>query len=237
MTQILIAVPVLNRPARAQVLADSVSAATESAHRVLFICSPGDDLEIEACRATGCDTLVAPWPAGPGDYARKINLAATLAKPDEDWLFQAADDLRFEPGWDRHALDCARRLQASVVGTNDLGNERVVVGEHSTHNLIRLDYVREFGTCDEPGKVMHEGYDHVYCDDELVRTAKARGVWAPCLDSVVEHLHPDWGKAERDATYELGIAHFHDDRVIFERRLPLMTGRTRRWRLWGAKRR
>jgi hypothetical protein len=52
-----------------------------------------------------------------------------------------------------------------------------------------------------------------------VTAAKQRGVWVAALNSKVEHLHPIWGLAEDDGTYELGREHVEQDRALFEARL------------------
>jgi hypothetical protein len=103
-----------------------------------------------------------------------------------------------------------------VVGTNDLGNPRVLAGEHATHLLIRRSYVDEQGASwDGPGVVAHEGYRHWYVDDEIVTSAKQRGVWQMALGSVVEHFHPLFGKAEQDDVYRLGQSFAQTDRATF----------------------
>ncbi|MGH3493349.1 MAG: hypothetical protein ACRDRL_19155, partial [Sciscionella sp.] len=55
-------------------------------------------------------------------------------------------------------------------------------------------------------------------DDEIVAAGRARGVWAMALGSIVEHLHPAWGKADLDETYRLGHASAETDRQLFEQR-------------------
>jgi hypothetical protein len=67
--------------------------------------------------------------------------------------------------------------------------------------------------------VAHEGYRHWFVDDEIVTAAKQRGVWAMSLASKVEHLHPLFGKAENDATYELGQSAAKEDHKLFRGRL------------------
>ena len=44
-------------------------------------------------------------------------------------------------------------------------------------------------------------------------------MWAPALGSIVEHLHPLWGKAENDDTYRLGQRSARNDRKVFVERL------------------
>lgn len=216
---VLIAVPVLDRPERAAMVAESAAEATTVPYRLLFLCSPHDEAEQAACGLTGASVLVVPWESGPHDYAKKINHAVTVS--DEPWILMGADDLCFCPGWAENALHCATRTGAKVVGTQDWGNSRVIAGDHSTHPLVSRDYIIGQGTIDVPGVMLHEGYDHNFCDDELVATAKHRGVWAFCHDAEIPHLHPDWGKGIKDATYRKGRASFNADAVLYRSREKL----------------
>lgn len=220
LSSIAIVVPVLGRPDRA---ADLVEAAevTANPHRVVFVCSKGDKDQIAACRRTTATTIIAPFPAGPGDFAKKANLA--LAKTTEDWLFVVGDDTCFCPGWDSVALATADKTGAGVVGTDDRGNARVMSGRHATHNLVARWYAVEYGTIDERPAIFHEGYDHNFCDDELVETAKARKSWAFARGSWVPHLHPNWRKGEWDETYAKGAERFREDQHLWLRvRSPLL---------------
>jgi hypothetical protein len=111
-------------------------------------------------------------------------------------------------------------LQASVVGTNDLANARVLAGEHATHLLIRRSYVDDVGSSwDGPKILAHEGYRHNFVDDELVTAAKQRGVWQMALGSVVEHHHPVFGKADDDDVYQLGQSFWETDWELYKQRL------------------
>ncbi len=187
-------------------------------YRLLFLCSPDDDDEIAACSEAG-DVLVVDWPAGPGDYARKIN--AGYRATAEPFVFTAADDLSFHAGWATAAL-AAAETGASVIGTDDLWNPAVRRGEHSTHSLIRRSYVDlEGASWDGPGIVYHEGYDHQFVDTELVAVARQRGAWAFCAGARVEHLHPMAHKADMDDTYRKGLAKGRDDRRLFDARRRL----------------
>lgn len=196
-----ILVPVLRRPWRVEPLLTNIRATTGRC-RVLFIADQDDDDELEALDRAGADFTTVP----PGtSYAAKIN--AGFAATDETIYFQAADDLVFYDGW----YEAALRLlwhPCHVVGTNDLGNPAVKRGAHSTHSLFTREYIEtRGGTMDMgPGVVMYPGYAHGYCDSEFVAVAKRRGVFKFAYDSVVEHLHPDWGKGEEDATYARGRA-------------------------------
>jgi glycosyltransferase involved in cell wall biosynthesis len=214
--QVAILVPVLNRPHQVARLLDSIEAATPEPHRVLFLATYGDDDEISAIAAAGAQVWLLNE---PGTYVRKIN--AGFAVCDEDVFFAAADDLAFHPGWYPAAL-AKLTGRCEVVGTNDLGNRRVQAGRHATHNLFTRRYIEQRGgTVDGPGLVLHEGYHHWYCDDEFVETARHRGVWRFARSSVVEHLHPLFGKGDMDDTYTLGREHNAEDRVRYRERRHL----------------
>lgn len=215
---ITILVPVLRRPHRAQPLVDSIAAATPEPHTVLFICSPGDRTEIAAARATTADVIVTPVAWARGDYPRKINFG--YEQTDTPLLFLAADDLHFHPGWLPAAT--ARLTDGiGVVGTNDLANLRTMRGEHSTHSLVTRDYIDRYGTIDQPGAVLHEGYWHEFVDDEFCATAKARHAYAHASDSVVEHLHPMVGKAPLDNLYRQQGRRMRVGRALYQRRCQL----------------
>lgn len=207
---LVILVPVLGRPHRVEPLLESARAATPEA-RVLFIPDPHDGEEIAALDAAG-----AQWTSCAGNYAAKINYA--VDQTDEPLILMGADDLAFHPYWFFYAtaaLLCEVQARAAgladvapgfpvepwVVGTNDMGNQRVLAGEHATHCLVHRNYVA-LGTIDCPGKLLHEGYPHEFVDDEFVETARARGHYVHAHHARVEHLHPLWGKAPTDALYD-----------------------------------
>lgn len=210
-------VPMLGRPHRVAPVVESIRETSDAA--VLFVCSPRDAEVHHAVDAVGGEQLHVDGPF-PGDYARKINAAAAVTFTP--LIFTGACDLLFHPGW----LEAATAQLApgiGVVGTNDLGSSRVMAGEHATHSLVTRDYVTKFGTIDEPGKVLHEGYPHEWCDDELVATAKHRDAWAFAFDSHVEHLHPNWSKAPMDRIYAQQCDRMRRGRRVFLRRQRLWT--------------
>lgn len=211
-----IIVPVLRRPQNVEFLMNSVANNTSKPYRLLFIASPGDRREISALEKANADFLVMGQKfEGKGDYARKINFG--FQSTDEPYVFLGADDLRFHDSWFENALKYFTD-KIEVVGTNDLGNSRVINGQHATHSLVKRSYIDGYGTIDERGKVLHEGYTHNFCDDEFVGTAKLRNAWAFAHDSVVEHMHPFWGKAVTDDVYKSAQRSFNIDRRLHAKR-------------------
>ncbi len=216
-------IPVLGRPHNVQALIESLRRNSAGEHRVWFICTQGDRPEIRAVEAEGLTPLIHPHAAGAGNFAKKINWA--FSQTQAEWVFQGADDIRFSPNWDSHALLVAERTGASVIGTNDLHNPSVRSGGSATHLLFRRSYIEEYGgTFDDSGTVFSEAYDHQFVDNEFVETAKLRGQWAFAKRAVVEHFHPHWGNAQMDATYRKAMRRTLADKHLFNERMRLMRG-------------
>jgi hypothetical protein len=208
-----ILIPVLGRPQRiAQFIAGGGFGG-----RLLFIASEGDWPTIDALEDIDARYLVLTNP-GEREYARKVNLAASVS--DADWLFLGADDLRFHPNWLAEAIAVHEKTGRPVIGTNDLGNPTVMRGLHATHSLVHRSYL-ELGTIDEPGKLLHEGYGHQWVDTEFCDTAKKRGAWAFAFESHVEHLHPFWHKGDDDVIYKKGRETNRADMQLYRRRRRL----------------
>ena len=220
-----ILIPVLGRPHNAAPLVQNIRDTTTVTHRIRFLCTRGDNEQIEACHATGEETVTVGWPAGRGDYARKINLgsdAQRILASESEWIFMGADDLRFEPRWDTAAIKSAGD-RFHVVATNDMANAQVKRGQFGTHCLIRRRYITEQGgTPDQgPGVVLFEGYDHNFVDRELCHTAQHRGCYVFARHSHVRHYHPLWRTAPQDKTYQKALRHFRDDQHLFLSRAHL----------------
>lgn len=215
MNDLVIVVPVLRRPWRVEPLMASIEAGTPEPHRTLFVVNDDDQAEVDALEAAGADMLVVP--AARRSWAKKINDGYRASV--EPWLFLAADDIDFKRHWFSRALEWEIDTTA-VIGTNDRWNPRVQREEHSTHTLVRRSYIDERGTIDQPGLVVHEGYGHDYADDELVETAKARGVYVHAPDSIVAHLRPK-NRADEDEVYRLGRQHSAQGKRLFTVRRKL----------------
>lgn len=195
-SDLVILVPMLGRPHRVAPLLESIQSTTPGA-RVLFLLTCNDHPVIREVCGTDAEWIDIPYHP-VGDYARKINTG--YRETTEPLIFMGADDLLFHPGWIEEVRKCLTE-GVGVVGTNDLGNPRVTSGGHSTHSIVTRWYVDKCGLIDRPGAVLYEGYLHEYIDDELVETAKHRGMWTMAIDAHVEHLHPNWGKAPLDPLY------------------------------------
>jgi hypothetical protein len=111
-----------------------------------------------------------------------------------------------------------------VIGTNDLGNPLVKRGIHSTHTLFSRSYIDEYGgTADDTGLIFSEAYDHQWTDSEFIETARLRRMYAFSKRSIVEHMHPHWGKGEMDDTYTKALRCTNEDMKLFQRRRTSVT--------------
>lgn len=213
MSDVAVVVPVLRRPHRAEPFMESLRESTDRA-RVWAVAGDDDAETRSAWIAAGANVLSSPRTTFP----EKVNYAYVAT--GEPWLFLTGDDVAFHPGWVDELLRAAAETGAQVIGSNDLANPRSEDGSHAPHMLISRQYVADQGASwDGPGVVCHEGYRHMFVDDEIVTVAKQRGVFAFARDAVVEHLHPVVEKSEVDATYRLGWSYAEVDKSRFAERM------------------
>jgi hypothetical protein len=204
LTDIAVIVPVLRRPHRAAPFMESLSRQDATVYAV------ADEMDVETQSAWISAKANVLW-SPRTTFPEKVNYAYSIT--EEPWLFLTGDDVTFHPGWAEELLRVASTTGAQVVGSNDLANPRSEDGSHSPHMLISRQYIADRGASwDGPGVVCHEGYRHMFVDDEIVTVAKQRGVFAFAKDAVVEHLHPVVEKAEVDATYRLGWSYAEVDK-------------------------
>lgn len=241
MVNMTIAIPILHRAHRVRPVVESCVAATpypaaSPGLDIVFAVTPGDDAVFAAVEAVSAEYpgyvhhyLTVPWPAdGRGDYARKIN--AIWRATDRAWLFMGADDLEFRPGWIEAAMsaagpDCPPGVTPGVIGTNDLGNPRVLAGVHSTHSIINRDWARQHPV---PGgrspQVLCEEYWHEGVDDELVGWATSHHSMIFAPGCVVRHRHPNWdASVPTDDMYRQQPGRMRDGRRVLARRRKLWT--------------
>jgi glycosyltransferase involved in cell wall biosynthesis len=217
---VAVLVPALGRPQNVERLVASLAATPEAIP--YFICDPDDIEQIEAVEKAGAIVL-----RHAGTFAEKINHGVKATT--QPWLMVCGDDVEFDPSW----LCAARTVDGfDVIGTNDsepgrVRNPEVAAGKHADHFLVRREYVTEYGaSLDGPGLLAPEAYGHWYVDKEIVELAKARGVFTPCLASVVVHHHPGYDGREdlrqADPTYMKAVESSGSDAETYESRLPLI---------------
>ncbi len=212
---ISVLVPTLGRSAKLAAVSENIHWATVSDHEIVFIAEAedtathetveelGDQLHINTHRACYTGALNSAFPDTKGKY-----------------IFTGSDDLLFHYGWDQKVL-AVMKDDIMVGGTNDLLNPQVLQGVMSTHMLIDRKYIEETGAAwgDPPGTVMHEGYGHHFGESEVVSLAIDRGVFAPCLDAVVQHLY---GQDNDETTRLNTVRETGDHELCIERTLKFL---------------
>jgi hypothetical protein len=205
MAQVAILIPLM-RPHRIRPVVDSI-AATTADYRVVVVAT-GE------CADAARELPVTLIEDEGGTYPARINLA--FRSTDEPYVMLAADDLVFRAGWLFAAMELMQDING-VVGINGL------LGSEPVHYLVSREYINSVGGTGDgiPGVVLHEGYQHCFCDTEFMRVAQFRDRFAYATESIVEHLHYIPGKAPMDATYALGDSTMSQGSQLFASRQHL----------------
>jgi glycosyltransferase involved in cell wall biosynthesis len=225
MERAAVVVPAM-RPQHVQELVDSFDSSNDGTARLYFVVDADNEDLIHEVDKAGFVPLVSDRGQ---TFAQKANYA--YEHTDEDFIFLCGEDVRFTPGW----LDKPRELSTryDVIGTNDAAegevkNRDVAAGRHADHWFTRRTYIDDVGGCLEgPGVFCPEAYRHWWVDREVIELAKARGVFTPCLDSHVIHLHVGYepgGEALRaaDPVYMAAVEWAERDATKFRQRAALI---------------
>jgi glycosyltransferase involved in cell wall biosynthesis len=216
--RVSILVPTLGRARALRSVIDSVRTTTPiGQYEMIFVVDPDDaDTHQALHQQTGIDVRIL---ASGGTYPQKTNAAYRASECD--LVLPTADDVRFHPGWYAEAMKMFRLdKRVKVLGTNDL-SPATLEQDHSTMPLIRRSYIEDPGcVVDEPGIIFHEGYHHNFVETEIWKLARCRGVAKFAKRSIIEHLHPDWGKRDEDSTDERGHrTNWDEDLDLFRERM------------------
>jgi len=208
-----ILVPSLNRPHRLRDAVANIHENTPEEHFILFCVSDDESKTI-------LDEL-DEWYLDDSDcedhrYVTRMNkLIAYL--DDAKTVFFGSDDVIHHQGWLTKAL-LVMDQGPSVVVVNDTCNP------NGTQAVVRREYL-ERAVFDAPGLAFHPGYRHNFADTEMFFTASRQGEYARALDSVVEHLHPHFGKPRRlgwDETYANAQKGWDEDVKLWEQRAAMI---------------
>lgn len=209
MSVLAVLIPTVHRAEKLQPLLDNIAQATAVPHRTYFIAETDDPATKEALWSlTGEHMAVF---GRFGSCARAMN--AGVQASTEPYLFTGNDDLMFHPGWAEAAL---RELHppTMAVGTND-GHGRMTCFAMVSRPVLQ----QHSGVFDQPGTLYHPGYASQYVDTEFADYAKHRGLWGEARESITEHLHHDFGKADPGhPNYVKAKATLDGDRATYERR-------------------
>jgi glycosyltransferase involved in cell wall biosynthesis len=209
-----ILIPTLGRPESLPPLIRSVRDTTpRDCYEIIFVVDHGDVPTYQVLRPYDVRVVVAD-----GTYPQKINMG--FDESVGDLILPTADDVRFHDDWYDEALALLSR-RVMVVGTNDLSPAAEEGTTNVTMPIIRRSYVEGQGcVLNEPGVIFHEGYHHNFVETEVWMLATYRGVAKYAKRSIIEHLHPDWGKRDEDSTDAKGQHQNRlEDRDLYRERM------------------
>ena len=149
-------------------------------------------------------------------YANAFNCGYMLT--DNPFVFWGSDDIEFTWGWDTEATNLLQNPNVHVVGVNSSGqpNDRC-----NLQFLFRRKYVEDKSLVVGSPNLPAFPYYHNFVDTELNWTARNRGIFQPCVSSIVKHLRPD---TDTDDTYKKNNSTGHLDRETYLSRKHLFNG-------------
>lgn len=188
-----IIIPTFKRPHSLERVSKNAHDNTQCEHTLTFVVEPDDKESIDKITELGENLLISKY---PGNHTGAANTGYEETK--EPFFIVANDDFNFHPNWDVPALAKMEDKSIGVVGLNDGKSQRF-----TTITLVRRDYIKEHsGVMDIPNTLYYPGYNHNYVDTEFSNTAMKRNMFAICPESIVEHMHWAFGKAQMDETYD-----------------------------------
>lgn len=185
---------------------------------VYFIVEKDDQESIDVLKTSKLPYFLNERTKNP---AGALNTA--FYKTTEQYFYTGSDDFDYKPGWLEKCLELMVG-PVKVVGTNDLHNRDVQRGRYATGFLVDRDYIKErSGTFDGESLILSEAYLHNFPDREFAEIAQLRGVYAHCLEAIVEHLHWSFGLSPKDETYTMHDGTRNRDHHLYNSRKPIWT--------------
>lgn len=204
---VAIFIPHLNRTHLLKSLIENIREVTPEPHEIYFMTKNENSRTV--IKEMGAKLIEDE---GNTDYVTRMN--AMFRKTTEPYVFTGSDDSLFHKNWLPPLLKLAEEY--SVIVPDDMLNP------NGTQALISRKYIEEQGGCvDCDNLLFHPEYVHDFCETEQFETAMSRGVFARCMDSVVEHLHWANGKAPHDDDYKIKEQYTDVGLKLFESRKHL----------------
>ena len=110
-------------------------------------------------------------------------------------------------GWDEQLTDAIEAGGGTGIAYGD---------DKHQHEALPTAPVISRDITDALGWMMHPGLASKFCDDVWRVISELAGCRFYVPEVIIEHVHPDAGKAARDLTYEQGHADYPADRAVFD---------------------
>lgn len=207
MRDLLVAVPSRGRPARLAAMIDACLSLAE-AETYVAVAVDADDPELTRYRALWSGAARWSLTEGPRrTLSGWTNYLAAASAGRYRALASLGDDhLPRTPGWDRLLLEALDKLGGEGIAYgNDLHQREAL----PTAPVISAGIVEALGWMCEP-TLAHMHVDNVWRD-----LGRAADCLAYVPEVVIEHLHPDAGKAPGDQVYAESLAGAGADREAY----------------------
>jgi hypothetical protein len=209
---VAVIVPVMRRPHSVRSLITSYRK-SGAVGKLYFIVDHDDHAERKAIGDVFGSEIINYDPLKT--FARKCNLG--YHNTTEPWLLFVGDDVVFHPNWQQEAL---KNSDKALISTNDMLNGAVQTGDHTVHPIVKRSFIDNVGlSFDGPGTVCHEGYGHMFVDNEWTYIAKREGQFCFEPNAVVEHIHYFKYAEREDEVSRIGQRSFQSDKDLWFKRL------------------
>ncbi len=210
-------VPSAGRPASAARLAAAVAGTVNPRFTRLYVVLDHDEPEDDAYRsrlapyAGYAEIMTAPKPPrGVHGMVFPLNWACgVLAEDRDDFAFMGDDHLPRTKGWDERLVSSLGGRPGVAYGDDLFQREALPTAAVVSGDLVRiLGYMA-------PAVLLH-----LFVDDFWKRLGAEAANYVYCPDVVIEHLHPQAGKAAPDLGYYaagMNAQLMNDDYVRFQR--------------------
>lgn len=212
--ELLMIVPSRGRPQNVRALLEAWCETATGAADVL-IALDDDDPTWNEYKYKGW--MLPGWPEGSERPLRwtmkeRLRLGGTLnhvahkmtyrySSPYRAVGFMGDDHLPRTKGWDQRFMEALDDMGTGMVYGNDLLQRQNL----PTHIAMTADIVRELGYM-VPGGLVHQFIGYAW---QTLGASIDRLRYLP--DAVIEHMHPNAGKAEMDAGYEAAGSQYEED--------------------------
>jgi len=211
-SSVAVIVPVMRRPHCVRPLIRSYKD-SDAVGDLYFIVDCNDKAERQAIAQEGGTEIVNHGELQT--FARKCNIG--YERTHEPWLLFIGDDVYFHKGWQQEAL---KNSSKANISTNDMLTEEVQSGSHCVHPIVKRSFIDQVGlSFDGPGTVCHEGYNHMFVDNEWTHIAKREQQFRYEPNAIIEHMHYTKYQEDKDEVSELGLSSYRLDRELWFKRL------------------
>jgi hypothetical protein len=208
MRDLLVITPSRGRPERLRAMIDACLSLAE-ADTDIAIANDDDDLyDLTGYGYAWSGRVI--WHHGPraGLGAWTNHLAAAHSGEYRALASLGDDHVPRTRGWDRLLLEAIDGMGGEGIAYGDDLHQR---GDLPTAPVISAGIVEAVGWMMEPS------LSHMFVDNVWRDLGRAAGCLAYIPGVVIEHCHPDAGKADRDGTYAASVAGEEADRQAYER--------------------